>query len=115
REHLANANAAATDGAVGALLYVDLDYFKLANDTYGHAAGDTLLRMVADRLRTHVRASDTAARIGGDEFAVILRDIGSIAAAETISARIVRSLSTPFKVDRVTITIGASIGIAPID
>ena len=97
-----------------ALLYLDLDRFKPVNDSLGHAAGDELLRQVAARIRSQVRESDTVARIGGDEFTLILADVGSREAAEGVAAKVAAALAAPFKVDRhaAEITIGASIGIA---
>ena len=97
-----------------ALLYLDLDRFKPVNDTLGHAAGDELLKSVAARIRRQVRESDTVARIGGDEFTVILADIGSREDAQSVAGKIVGALAAPFKLDRRTrrIEIGASIGIA---
>jgi diguanylate cyclase (GGDEF)-like protein len=99
-------------GHEAALLYIDLDGFKLVNDSLGHAVGDQLLRQVAERLRTRVRSSDTLARLGGDEFAVVVsgdkvRDQASLAAAALLT-----TLAPPFRVEEHEITIGASIGMS---
>lgn len=114
RERLDQALAAAQQETISALLYVDLDYFKRANDTYGHAAGDALLRLVADRIAAQLRPSDTPARLGGDEFAVVLHDISHVDTAVATGLRLVRALSLPFDLGDVTIHIGASVGIALI-
>lgn len=97
-----------------ALLYLDLDKFKPVNDTLGHHAGDELLRMVGDRLRKQVRESDTVARVGGDEFTIILRDINSRENAATIADKIVAALGDAFYLERQaqSVGIGTSIGIA---
>ena len=102
-----------------ALLYLDLDRFKLVNDSMGHSAGDELLKFAADRIRQQVRESDTVARIGGDEFAVILRDITSREAVAGIADKIIKALTTPFHLAsrNQSVEIGTSIGIAiyPVD
>jgi diguanylate cyclase (GGDEF)-like protein/PAS domain S-box-containing protein len=98
----------------GALLYVDLDRFKQANDTYGHAVGDELLRKVADRLQRVIRPNDLVARLGGDEFAIVLRDVGNSDLSLMVGMRIVRSISNPFEIDGNSIEIGASVGICPV-
>jgi diguanylate cyclase (GGDEF)-like protein len=102
--------AAATGGEVTVML-IDLDDFKLVNDAWGHAAGDTLLRVVADRLRTCVRTEDTVSRIGGDEFAVLLEPLPGSDARE-IAARIVAAVETPVAVEGGSARVGASVGIA---
>jgi diguanylate cyclase (GGDEF)-like protein len=103
---------AATGVGNGALLYIDLDHFKKINDTVGHAAGDEVLSIAAQRLRSCVKEGDTVARLGGDEFAVILRDIVSAEAAHTIAQRIVLSLQQPVNLAGRDHTVCASIGIA---
>jgi diguanylate cyclase (GGDEF)-like protein/PAS domain S-box-containing protein len=97
-----------------ALLYVDLDKFKAVNDTLGHDAGDELLKRVADRIRRELRESDTLARMGGDEFAVILPAITSREDVAKVAGKIVGALSTNFKLSghAQEVTIGASMGIA---
>lgn len=97
-----------------ALLYLDLDKFKPVNDTLGHSAGDELLRGVATRIRHQVRESDTVARVGGDEFTVILPDIAGRGEAETVAKKIIAALSTPFQLgsQKQSVEIGTSIGIA---
>ena len=95
-----------------ALLYIDLDGFKEVNDSYGHDVGDLLLQAVATRLQEAVRESDSVARIGGDEFIVILKNIAVAANAEAVAGKIIASLSEPFRVFEHTCRIGASIGIS---
>ena len=97
-----------------ALLYLDLNKFKPVNDLLGHTAGDELLQAVATRIRTHVRESDTVARIGGDEFTVILPDIARREEAETVAKKIIVAIATPFQLDsqKQSVGIGTSIGIA---
>jgi diguanylate cyclase (GGDEF)-like protein len=79
----------------GALLYIDLDHFKRVNDSVGHAAGDQLLGIVAQRLRACVKDGDTVARLAGDEFTVILRNVSEPEAASQVAERIIESLKTP--------------------
>nr|MDP2189932.1 diguanylate cyclase [Rhodoferax sp.] len=97
-----------------ALLYLDLDKFKPVNDTFGHDAGDQVLIDVAERIREQVRESDTVARVGGDEFAVILRDISGPQDAVTVAQKIIANLAMPFRLENhsQTVEIGTSIGIA---
>jgi diguanylate cyclase (GGDEF)-like protein len=111
---LEKAVAAARRGRGGALLYVDLDRFKEVNDTLGHSAGDTLLRMVAARLRETTRETDLVARLGGDEFAVIQTAVECPADAARLAERIIAALSEPMDLAEHRIVVGASIGIAHI-
>ncbi len=100
------------DGDVVALLYVDLDRFKLVNDRAGHAVGDELLREISERLKTVVRDADTVARIGGDEFAVLLETVESETHAIRAAERIVTLVRTPVVIDGDEHQVGASVGIA---
>jgi len=93
-----------------AVLFIDLDLFKEINDTLGHDAGDEALRVVADRLKNQVRASDTVARMGGDEFVVILEDVGHPRELERIAANIIAAIGEPFPLGRDKGRLGASIG-----
>lgn len=95
-----------------AVLYIDLDKFKQVNDTLGHNIGDRLLQAVADRLRHCVRETDTVARIGGDEFVVLLHRIPAPALAERVAAGISEALGHPFIIDGHRLSIVPSIGIA---
>lgn len=94
-----------------ALLIVDLDRFKPINDSYGHAAGDEVLRTTADRIRKQVRQADLVARIGGDEFVVLLRDASADAAA-VIARKIHREISQNIAFEGFSVGVGASVGVA---
>ena len=98
--------------ATVAVLVLDLDDFKTINDTLGHAEGDVLLGLVADRLRDCLRVDDTAARIGGDEFAVLLEELTSEDDAAEVAERILAALREPFQLQGHSVAVGASIGIA---
>jgi diguanylate cyclase (GGDEF)-like protein len=95
-----------------AVLFLDVDDFKTINDSLGHAAGDELLRLVAARIATVLRAGDTAARQGGDEFAVLLEDLDGSDEAETVANRILDALVAPFDIGGRELSVGASIGLA---
>ena len=95
-----------------AVLYMDLDRFKTVNDTQGHAVGDQLLLMVAERLRTSLRSNDFIARIGGDEFAILLSLDPDRESVESVAQRLVDKLGAPYAVNGLHLLIGASIGIA---
>jgi diguanylate cyclase (GGDEF)-like protein/PAS domain S-box-containing protein len=94
-----------------AVIYLDLDHFKDVNDTLGHAVGDALLRAVADRLESNTRESDTVARFGGDEFAVIVGDIAEPADAAILADKLIDALGDPYSILGNEIYSGASIGI----
>jgi|GEM_PF-2094783 len=95
-----------------AVHYVDLDLFKHINDTYGHAAGDEVLRLVAARMKECVRAGDVVARVGGDEFVILQRLTNGRTDAEVLAKRVVTAIGEPFLVDGVAHEIGASVGIS---
>ena len=95
-----------------AVLFIDLDGFKAVNDRLGHEAGDIILHQVAVRLVARVRASDTVARYGGDEFTVILNQISNAQDVSRVAQSIVDELTRPFTAKRETVMIGASVGIA---
>jgi diguanylate cyclase (GGDEF)-like protein len=95
-----------------AVLCVDLDHFKLVNDTLGHPIGDGLLQAAADRLQACVREVDTVARLGGDEFAIIQFAVERPDDAELLANRIITAFSSPFDIDGHQIVVGASVGVA---
>ncbi|HLH07989.1 MAG TPA: EAL domain-containing protein [Terriglobales bacterium] len=99
------------DGSLLAVLYIDLDGFKLVNDSFGHKFGDTLLVQVAERLTSRIRQSDTLARLGGDEFAVVLNRVKAAEDAEMVGNTLLKVLAEPFEINGQEITIGASVGI----
>jgi diguanylate cyclase (GGDEF)-like protein len=100
-------------GSVIGVLFVDLDGFKAVNDTYGHPAGDELLRIVARTLLSHVRAGDVVARLGGDEFMVVLEPLDVQDSAVLVADRLVKSLRSPITLSEGReVRIGASIGLA---
>jgi diguanylate cyclase (GGDEF)-like protein len=100
-----------------AVLCLDLDRFKIVNDTLGHPIGDGLLRAVAERLQACVREGDSVARLGGDEFAIIVLDNDDPTAVDALAARIIESIAAPYQIEGHQISIGTSIGmaLAPID
>ncbi len=104
-------------GRAFALLSLDLDRFKYVNDAHGHAVGDALLVRVAERLSSIVREGTLVARIGGDEFSILARDVGDIDGIRALADRIVEVLSRPFLIDGQVHEISASVGVAvaPVD
>lgn len=95
-----------------AFMFLDLDGFKEVNDRHGHGAGDRVLQTVAERLSAAVRSADTAARIGGDEFVVILSELSHARFAGDVADKILRTLNTPIVYEGQALCVGASIGIA---
>lgn len=94
-----------------AILFLDLDRFKVVNDSLGHHAGDILLKEVANELKNIVRTKDTVARLGGDEFVILIEDLEDDAEAYEVAQRITEYLSTPFTIENQPVFIGTSIGI----
>ncbi len=94
-----------------AVLFVDLDHFKVVNDSLGHARGDRLLIAVADRLERCVRQMDTVARLGGDEFAILLEDIDNLTEATLVADRIQWEIGLPFRLDSQEVFTSASMGL----
>ncbi len=101
------------DDRLFALLFLDLDRFKVVNDSLGHMIGDQLLVGIARRLETHLRPGDTVARLGGDEFTILLEDINDIEEATQIAGRLQAELSAPFNLCGREVFTTVSIGIAP--
>ena len=114
RERMSHAVDQSRTGQPSAVLCLDLDRFKPINDTLGHPMGDALLEDVARRLVTLVRATDTVARMGGDEFAIVLQGAPTPAEAEAMAARVVAELARPFAIKGHQLRIGASVGVAMI-
>lgn len=98
-----------------ALLFLDLDQFKVVNDTLGHSHGDELLVMLAKRLRQNVRPTDTVTRVGGDEFVIVLGNVSGVDQARELAERLRQCLHTPFVVDGSEFHLSASIGVAFAD
>ncbi|MEP6888861.1 MAG: diguanylate cyclase [Nitrospirales bacterium] len=95
-----------------AVMFIDLDHFKDINDSYGHQVGDTVLRMVAGRLKTALRAGDTVSRQGGDEFVCLMQEIKEEADVAHIATKVIDGISTICALEGATITVRPSIGIA---
>ncbi len=111
-EHALDRLASAVEGSLVAVLFVDLDRFKLVNDGLGHETGDELLVAVSQRLTATVRRQDTIARIGGDEFVVLCEDLDDEAQAVELADRAAQAFAEPFTLSRAEVTVSASIGIA---
>jgi diguanylate cyclase (GGDEF)-like protein len=116
-DRIEQALAAAKRGRHTAVMLLDIDYFKSINDKFGHAAGDELLRVVAERLRACVRETDTVARLGGDEFALLLLDGETVSDTAIVANRILDAIRRPIFLEGQPFRVGMSIGIAqpPID
>lgn len=115
-DRLTNAHREA-GGASFAVLYLDLDRFKIVNDTQGHAIGDQLLKAVARRMKQSLRATDLVARLGGDEFAVLMQSTNKEPLPEVVAQRLVENLGRPYDIEGHQLLIGTSVGIAvgPVD
>jgi diguanylate cyclase (GGDEF)-like protein/PAS domain S-box-containing protein len=103
---------AAVSGSPVGILFLDLDHFKLINDSLGHHAGDALLRAVAPRLRSHLRPGDIVARFGGDEFGILIDRLADEGEALAIADRVAAAFAQPFSLDGVDHFVSASIGVA---
>jgi diguanylate cyclase (GGDEF)-like protein len=95
-----------------ALLFLDLDDFKRVNDSFGHSSGDLLLVELAGRVRTSVRAGDTVARFGGDEFIVLLDGVSGARDAARVAAKVLKAVQAPYRLDGHEVAIGASVGLS---
>jgi len=102
-------------GQTVALLYLDLDRFKPINDELGHHVGDAVLVTLADRIHATVRDTDTPARIGGDEFAVLIEGFDGPGLLERVAGRLIEVISEPIEVEGVSVAVGVSIGIVSAD
>jgi diguanylate cyclase (GGDEF)-like protein len=98
-----------------AVMFIDLDGFKEINDTFGHAVGDRVLSEVAARLRVQVRKLDLAARVGGDEFGMLLDGMRHVSDAAVVAERIIETLRRPIPIGDAMVTIGASVGVAVVE
>jgi diguanylate cyclase (GGDEF)-like protein/PAS domain S-box-containing protein len=99
-------------GKITGVLFVDLDDFKVVNDTMGHGVGDELLAAVGTRLAAVVRESDTAARLGGDEFALIVEQVQSRAEVEALAGRVIQAFNEPFTISSGSVIASATVGVA---
>ena len=112
-EHLEHALAGvAADGTTVAVLFLDLDRFKIVNDSLGHQAGDRLLCVIADRLRGQVRSSDVVARLGGDEFVILVTQLDEPSPAISLAERLIAVIEAPVLLDGTAGSVSTSIGIA---
>lgn len=105
------------NGGLFGIIFLDLDSFKIVNDTLGHHYGDKILIMIADRLARCIRKTDTVCRFGGDEFLIMLNDVACKADIETVAAKIIQQLEQPLYIEEQEINITASVGISifPVD
>ncbi|MBL8250189.1 MAG: PAS domain S-box protein, partial [Candidatus Competibacter sp.] len=110
-------NEAQREQSLLALLFLDLDRFKIVNDSLGHAVGDGLLQAVAERLGQHVRGSDTICRLGGDEFVILLTAIRDVSDVARVANKLLESMAEPWRVNGYALNVSTSIGISlyPMD
>ena len=99
-------------GQMSAVMFLDLDGFKAINDEHGHELGDMVLQASALRIKAEIRETDTVARIGGDEFIIILSSLPEIEVAERIAAGLIKQIMQPIQVENIVVTVSASIGIS---
>lgn len=99
----------------GAILYFDLDGFKAVNDTHGHDVGDSVLRQVGKRLKAIARETDYVARIGGDEFCLVIEGAADLGAVERVAEKLIATLGDPYGVDGHVLTLGVSVGVVSFD
>ena len=97
---------------MSAVMFLDLDGFKAINDEHGHELGDMVLQASALRIKAEIRETDTVARIGGDEFIIILSSLPETEVAERIAAGLIKQIMQPIQVEKVVVTVSASIGIS---
>jgi diguanylate cyclase (GGDEF)-like protein len=95
-----------------AVMFLDLDEFKTINDEHGHEFGDLVLKATADRIKEEIRETDTVARIGGDEFVIILSSLPENSIAERIATNVIRQIAQPVEIKNIEVTVSASIGIS---
>jgi diguanylate cyclase (GGDEF)-like protein/PAS domain S-box-containing protein len=113
RERMAEALAQRTrNNKILGMLCLDLDNFKLVNDTLGHPVGDRLLQAVAERILSVVRKGETAARLGGDEFAVLVPEASTPEEVSVLARRLIEVVGEPYKIDGTVVTVGTTVGIA---
>lgn len=105
-------NRARRNGCPMALMYLDLDRFKIINDTLGHGAGDAVLQQLGQRLTSAVRKTDIVCRLAGDEFTIILEGVHTSGMCELVANKIIRAMKTPFDIGGNHMTVSASIGVA---
>ena len=93
-------------------MFCDLDYFKTVNDSYGHAGGDDVLRVTAERMASALREGDEVARLGGDEFVIVLTDVHDLSAAVAVAQKVRDAVAEPLPVEAEQVSITLSIGVA---
>ena len=104
--------AAKRSDNIVAILFLDLDYFKIINDSHGHIIGDSLLKQVSARLVQLLRAEDTVARIGGDEFVILLPSLSDSQQAIAAAEKVVQEIAQPFSIEQHLLKVGVSVGVA---